>query len=144
MTRWLSCVRLEVESELEMVGQLFLRRGLVLVQQDRVMVAALEPPLVGLHPAGWVLLLQQIPSRPWLAILVEWNPVDRTLHSGIADASWYVDTRELQLTSRPSRLQNKLLVILWNFGYMASKISNSISTFALVRDMHSSVLCHWQ
>ena len=101
VTRWLSCVRLEVESELEMVGQLLLRRGLVLVQQDRVMVAALEPSLVGLHPAGWVLLLQQVPSRPWLAILVEWNPVDRTLHSGIADASWYVDTRELELTSSP-------------------------------------------
>ena len=131
VTGWLRCVRLEVESELKMVSQFFLRRGLVLVQQDRVMVAALESPLVGLHPAGWVLLLQQIPSRPWLAILVEWNPVDRTLHSGIADACWYVYTRQLELTSSPSRLQIyemlvtifTLLVELWRYDIKDQQFS---------------------
>merc|ERR1719305_1821551 len=101
VTRWLSCVRLEVEAELEVVGQLLLRRGLILVQQDGVVVAALQPPLVALHPAGGVLLLQQVPSRSRFAILVERNPVDRTLHPRIADASWHVYTRELELASSP-------------------------------------------
>ena len=109
VTWWLSRVRLEIESELEMIGELLLRWGLVLVQQDSVMVAALQPPLVGLHPAGWVLLLQQIAPRPGLAILVERNPVDRTLHPGIADASWYVHSRELKFSSSPSRLQISVL-----------------------------------
>ena len=103
MTWWVACVRLEVESELEVVGQLLLGRGLVLVEQDRLMVAALEPSLVGLHPAGGVLLLQQVSPRSWFAILVERNPVDRTLHPGIADASWYVHSRELKFSSSPSR-----------------------------------------
>ena len=111
MTRWLSCVRLEVESELEMVGQLLLWRGLVLVQQDCVMVAALQPPLVGFHPAGWVLLLQQVSSRSRFAILVERNPVDRTLHPGIADASWYVYSGKLELTSGP--LLWSMVGIVW-------------------------------
>ena len=109
VTGWLSRVRLEIKSELEMVGELLLRRGLVLVQQDSVMVAALQPPLVGLHPAGWVLLLQQITPRSWFAILVERNPVDRTLDPGIADASWYVHSRELKFSSSPSRLQISVL-----------------------------------
>ena len=109
VTRWLSCVRLEVEAELEVVGQLLLRRGLVLVQQDGVVVAALQPPLVALHPAGGVLLLQQVPSRSRFAILVERNPVDRTLHPGIADASWYVYSRELELTSSPSNYKYQKL-----------------------------------
>ena len=85
VTRRFRCVRLEVEPELEMVGELLLRWGLVLIQQDRVMMAALQPPLVGFHPAGWVLLLQQIAPWPWLAILVERNPVDRAFH-----LSWLV------------------------------------------------------
>ena len=93
VTLWFSCVRLEVEAELEVVGELLLRWGLVLVQQDGVMMAALEPPLVGFYPAGWVLLLQQVSSRSWFAILVERNPVDRTLHPGIADASWDIHSR---------------------------------------------------
>ena len=46
MTRRFRCVRLEVEPELEMVGELLLRRGLVLVQEDGVVVAALQPTLV--------------------------------------------------------------------------------------------------
>ena len=122
MTWWLSGVRLEVKAELEVVGQLLLRWGLVLVQEDRVMVAALQPPLVGFHPAGWVLLLQQVSSRSWFAILVERNPIDRTLHPGIADASWYVYARELELTSGPSTLE--ISVFLCNF--VTSRITNSI------------------
>ena len=103
MTWWVACVRLEVESELEVVGQLLLGRGLVLVEQDRLMVAALEPSLVGLHPAGGVLLLQQVPPRSWLAILVEWNPVDRTLDASVANARRHVHSRELKLASSPSK-----------------------------------------
>ena len=103
MTWWVACVRLEVESELEVVGQLLLGRGLVLVQQDRLMVAALEPSLVGLHPAGGVLLLQQVSPRSWLAILVERNPVDRTLDTRIANARGHVYSRELELASGPSK-----------------------------------------
>ena len=122
VTRWFSGVRLEVEAELEVVGQLLLRRGLILVQQDGVVVAALQPPLVALHPAGGVLLLQQVPSRSRFAILVERNPVDRTLHPGIADASWYVYARELELTSGPSTLE--ISVFLCNF--VTSRITNSI------------------
>ena len=112
VTRWFSGVRLEVEAELEVVGQLLLRWGLVLVQEDRVMVAALQPPLVGFHPAGWVLLLQQVSSRSRFAILVERNSVDGTLHPGIADASWYVYSGELELTSRP--LLWSMVGIVWS------------------------------
>ena len=104
MTRWFSGVRLEVEAELEVVGQLLLGRGLVLVEQDRLMVAALKPSLVGLHPAGGVLLLQQVSPRSWLAILVERNPVDRTLDARVANARRHVHTRELELASSPSKV----------------------------------------
>ena len=112
MTRWLSCVRLEVEAELEVIGELLLRRGLVPVQQDGVVVAALQPPLVALHPAGGVLLLQQVPSRSRFAILVERNPVDRTLHPDIADASGYVYSGEQELT--PSPLLWSVVGIVWS------------------------------
>ena len=104
VTWWVACVRLEVESELKVVGQLLLGRGLVLVEQDRLMVAALESSLVGLHPAGGVLLLQQVSPRSWLAILVEWNPVDRTLDTSVANARGHVHTRELELASGPSKV----------------------------------------
>ena len=104
VTWWVACVRLEVESELEVVGQLLLGRGLVLVEQDRLMVAALEPSLVGLHPAGGVLLLQQVSPRSWLAILVERNPVDRTLDARVANACGHVYSRELELASGPSKV----------------------------------------
>ena len=103
VTWWVACVRLEVESELEVVRQLLLGRGLVFVEQDRLMVAALEPSLVGLHPAGGVLLLQQVPPRSWLAILVEGNPVDRTLDACVANAGRHVYSRELELASGPSK-----------------------------------------
>ena len=112
VTRWLGRVRLEVEAELEVIGELLLRRGLVPVQQDGVVVAALQPPLVALHPAGGVLLLQQVPSRSRFAILVERNPVDRTLHPGIADASWYVYSGELELASSP--LLWSVVGIVWS------------------------------
>ena len=104
VTWWVACVRLEVESELEVVGQLLLGRGLVLVEQDRLMVAALESSLVSLHPAGGVLLLQQVSSRSWLAILVERNPVDRTLDACVANARRHIHTRELELASGPSKV----------------------------------------
>ena len=104
VTWWVACVRLEVESELEVVRQLLLGRGLVFVEQDCLMVAALEPSLVGLHPASGVLLLQQVPPRSWLAILVEWNPVDRTLDARVANARGHVHTRELELASGPSKV----------------------------------------
>ena len=104
VTRRFRCVRLEVEPELEMVGELLLRRGLVLVQEDGVVVAALQPTLVGFHPAGWILLLQQIAPRPRLAILVERNPVDRTLDARVANARRHIHTRELELASGPSKV----------------------------------------
>ena len=140
VTWWLSGVRLEVKAELEVVGELLLRWGLVLVQEDRVMVAALKPPLVGFHPAGWVPLLQQVSTRSRFAILVERNSVDGTLHPGIADASWYVYSGKLELASRPLQISFYLCFTL-ETGHQRSVIQ---FTSALVRGRHSLAPSRWQ
>jgi hypothetical protein len=61
--------RLEVESELHVVGEKLGGRGLVPVQQDVLVVAAAEAALVGLDPAGGVTLLHEVTLRLRQAVL---------------------------------------------------------------------------
>ena len=84
MTRWLGRVRLEVEAELHVVGEQLVGRALVPVQEDVLVVAAGEAALVGLDPAGGVVLLHQVALRLGQAVLVEWDAVNGPLDLMIA------------------------------------------------------------
>ena len=89
-------VGLEVKPELEVVGEELLRRLLVGVQEDVLVVAAGQPSLVRVHPAGGILLLHEVAPGFREAVLGEGDAVDGALYSGVADARGGVQTGEVQ------------------------------------------------